>query len=116
MGGVKPIYLEISQVPIGAPYKDTKVERYDPAKHSFDDIFGGTSFTKGFSEMQFYPGIYAKFALNFDYKVSTKKIGTVETGIVADYYFRKVPIMAKAENFSYFISFYLSINFGKKWN
>ena len=116
IGGVKPIFLEISQVPPGTGYKETKVERYDPNKHSYDQIYGGTPFIKGFEEIKIYPGIYAKFALNFDYKVSTKKIGTLETGVVVDYYFKKVPIMAKVENYSYYIAFYLSVNFGKKWN
>lgn len=113
IGGVKPIFLEVIDP---TSYNSIVVERYDPAEHSIDEIYGGTPFTKGFSEIKIYPGIYAKFALNFDYKVSTTKIGTLETGIVVDYYFQKVPIMAYADNHSYFIAFYLSINFGKKWN
>jgi len=117
LGGVKPIYLEINKVyPLAPNNSDLVTERYDPNKHSLEDIYGGVLFTKGFSEMKFYPGIYAKFGLNFDYKISTKKIGTLETGMVVDYYFKEVPIMAKAKNYSYFLAFYISINFGKKWN
>ena len=110
IGGVKPIYLEIIE-------GDRLVtRRYDPTKHSINNIYGGVPFTKGFSEIKIYPGIYAKFGLNFDYKVSTTKIGTIETGIVIDYYFNDVPIMAKTKNYSYFLAYYVSINFGKKWN
>lgn len=112
IGGVKPIYLEIFN-PTSVNYIDT--ERYDPSRHDLDNIFGGVPFTKGFSEMKIYPGIYAKFGLNFDYKISTQKIGTLEAGMVIDYYFKKVPIMVTAKNYSHFLSFYISINFGKKW-
>jgi len=116
LGGVKPIYLEINTAPISSDYVNISTERYDPNKHNLYNIVGGVPFTKGFSEMKFYPGIYAKFGLDFDYKVSTKKIGTLETGIVVDYYFKEVPIMANTKNYSYFLAFYVSINFGKKWN
>ena len=116
LGGVKPIYLDINTAPISSDYVSITTERYDPNKHNLNNIVGGVPFTKGFSEMKIYPGIYAKFGLDFDYKISTRKIGTFETGMVVDYYFREVPIMAKTKNYSYFLAFYLSINFGKKWN
>ena len=116
LGGVKPIYLEINKAPIGSGSVNVSTERYDPNEHNLNNIVGGVPFTKGFSEMQFYPGIYAKFGLDFDYKISTQKIGTLEAGMIVDYYFREVPIMAKTKNYSYFLAFYLSINFGKKWN
>ena len=114
LGGVKPVYLKINKT--GTANLDLHTEKYDPTRHNLSNIYGGVPFTKGFSEIKFYPGIYAKFGLNFDYKISTKKIGTFETGIVVDYYFKEVPIMAEIKNYSYFLSFYMSINFGKKWN
>ncbi len=116
LGGVKPIYLEINKAAPSSGFVDVATERYDPNEHNLNNIVGGVPFSKGFSEIAFYPGIYAKFGLNFDYKISTQKIGKIETGMVVDYYFKKVPIMAKAENYSYFLAFYVSINFGKKWN
>ena len=116
LGGVKPVYLEINTAPISSDLVTVSTERYDPKKHNLNNIIGGVPFTKGFSEMQLYPGIYAKFGIDFDYKISTRKIGTLETGIVVDYYFKEVPIMAKIKNNSYFLAFYLSVNFGKKWN
>lgn len=116
LGGVKPVYLEINTAPLGSDFVTVSTERYDPNKHNLNNIVGGVPFTKGFSEMKFYPGIYAKFGVDFDYKISTQKIGTLETGMVVDYYFREVPIMAHTKNYSYFLAFYLSINFGKKWN
>jgi hypothetical protein len=116
MGIVKPIYLQINKAPISSFDVELVNERYDPNKHTYNDIYGGTLFTNGFRELTLYPGIYGKFGLDFDYKISTKRIATVETGILVDYYFRKVPIMAFEDNFSYFIAFYASINFGKRWN
>jgi len=116
LGGVKPIYLEINTAPITSDFVHASTERYDPDKHDLYNIIGGVPFTKGFSEIKIYPGIYTKFGIDFDYKDSTKKIGTLETGVVVDYYFRDVPIMAKTKNYSYFFALYLSINFGKKWN
>ena len=116
LGGVKPIYLEINTAPLGSENVETSTERYDPSKHNLYNIVGGKPFTKGFSEMKLYPGIYAKFGIDFDYKISNQKIGTIETGIVADYFFKEVPIMANTDNYNYFLAFYLSVNFGKKWN
>jgi len=116
LGGVKPIYLEINTAPLGSGVVTTSTQKYDPNKHDLSNIVGGVPFTKGFSEMKIYPGIYAKFGLDFDYKISTRKIGTIETGMVVDYYFKEVPIMANTKNYSYYMAFYVSINFGKKWN
>lgn len=110
-GLVKPVYLEIET----EPYV-TEIEKYNPYAHNLANIYGGATFTKGFSEITFYPGIYTKFGLNFDYSKTTTKISTIETGIIIDYFINEVPIMAKSENYNVFLAFYLSFNIGKKWN
>lgn len=112
IGIVKPIYLEVVN------QDNTRIikERYDPEKHDFGNIYGGLPFYYGFSDMTVYPGLYAKAGLNFDYKIRNDKVGTLEVGTVMDYYFRTVPIMHDTKNYSFFIGFFVGVQFGKKWN
>ena len=68
------------------------------------------------------PGAYAKFGISFEYGSLEDRIKAIETGIVLDVYYKKVPIMAKIDtknnydpNNRLFLSFYISIHYGKKW-
>ncbi len=113
MAWAKPIYLEIGYPTI--PYEYVTTERYDPEKHSVDNIFGRASGFKGIEKMQFYPGMYAKFGFSFEYARKQKNVRSLEAGVVFDYYIREVPMMAKIRNDPYYLTFYLSLNFGYKW-
>lgn len=122
MGGVsvglaKPIYLYILNITAPGDYVyTTSLERYDPDKHSVDDIFGRASFTKGIEETGFYPGIHAKVGLDFDYASYRTKLKSLEVGVMLDLFPRPVPIMAFNDPDYYFLTFYLNFNFGKRYN
>ena len=77
---------------------------------------------QGIAQTSIVPGAFGKFGLSFEYGKEPKKIKSIETGISLDLYFQTVPIMADIDlndamdsNNRFFLSFYLSINYGKKW-
>jgi hypothetical protein len=122
MGGLdlaiaKPVYLYILKPisPLGYEYSITE-ERYNPDEHFVDNIFGRASFTKGFDELSIYPGIHTKIGLDFDYGVYNSKVKSLEVGVILDVFARPVPIMAFNDPNYYFLTFYFSFNFGKRYN
>lgn len=109
----KPIYLEIGYPAI--PYEYVATERYDPERHFVDNIYGRASDLTGIDKMRLYPGMYGRFGFSFDYAKRQKNISSIETGIIIDYYIQDVPMMAKIDNDPYYLTFYVSLQFGTRW-
>lgn len=121
LGLTKPVYLEIGYPSI--PYDYLAVEKYDPDKHYFDDIYGRASGLNGLNELAIHPGAFAKFALNFEYSGEKDRLKGLEIGGVLDAYANRVPIMAEeigelegVQNKRYFLSLYVNVFVGKKYN
>lgn len=116
LGFAKPVYLYILE-PSPQFYEYTIVEeRYNPNEHYVDNIYGRASFVKGFDEIGFYPGFHFKIGLDFDYGVYRTKVKSLEVGAIIDVFPRPVPIMAFNDPEYFFLTFYLSFNFGKRYN
>jgi hypothetical protein len=114
LGLVKPTYLEIIY-PTGDNYILLE-EKFDPNKHTVDNIYGRARFSKGFNEISLYPGAFAKFGLHFEYSNDDEEsIQALEIGAMVDYYPKKIPLMVIADNYNFFLNFYVSIIFGKKY-
>lgn len=111
LGIAKPVYLEIRKGNSSLP----STERYDPAVHRQEDIYGKASFWKGFDKTRIYPAGYAKFALSFEYADRYNAIKALETGAVADIYPYALPLMANAKKQQVYVSLYLKLIWGKKW-
>ena len=96
-------------------YSDSLVERKfninDP-----DPIYGNASFVKGINETYIVPGVYAKSGFSFEYSGIRNVTKVIETGVILDYYFHNVPLMAQQPNKYFFLSLYLSFSIGKRWN
>lgn len=122
MGGVslglaKPVYLYILNITAPGDFVyTTTLEKYDPDRHSVDDIFGRASFTKGFNEIGLYPGLHIKAGLDFDYASYRNKLKSLELGAMLDIFPRPLPIMAFNDPNYFFFTFYLNFNFGKRYN
>lgn len=121
LGITKPVYLEIGYPSI--PYDYLAVERYDPDRHYFDDIYGRASGLNGLNELSIHPGAFAKFALNFEYSGEKDRLKGLEVGGVLDAYASRVPIMAEEvgeldgiQNKRLFLSLYVNLFLGKKYN
>lgn len=113
IGYSKPVYLKIATPDVYSSKQITQ-ERYDPTKHFHNNIAGRGSFLKGLTEGSFYPGIYAKFGVGFEYAANDDKIRYIETGVTFDGHYREVPIMAFADNQQFFVAYYVKYFFGKK--
>jgi len=119
LGFTKPVYLEIGIPGEGGQfqYVDVIVEKYDPDKHKPEDIFGRASGLKGFSELRLNPGVHGAFGLNFEYDPEREGIKGIEIGATVDYYpLGEIDIMAFADNKALFFNFYITLQFGAKFN
>lgn len=111
---LKPVYLSILY-PTSIPYKYLVVdEKYDPDKHNSDMIYGRASFFKGLNEIKIYPGLNTKLGLSFEYGNKVEYVRTLDVGVIGDIYLKEVPIMAFDANNNYFITFFVSLHFGKR--
>ena len=111
---LKPVYLEIYST--GANGDQLPVpERYNPYLDTPTNIYGRASVFDGLGELSFYPGLYAKAGLNFDFANRHKSIKAIEAGVVVDGYKSVIPMMAFTKNNQVFINLYLSFNIGKRW-
>ena len=123
LGLLKPVYLDIREEILNTGLYETVVEKYDPKKHSTYNILGKAPFLKGIDKLEVLPGGFAKFGLSAEYGKEATKIKTLEVGMAIDLFYKVVPIMAVIKTVSddynpnkmFFFSFYLSINYGRKW-
>lgn len=109
----KPYYVQI----VGeGGFRNTQIVRYDPQKiTTIDSIVGRAAFLYGLDEIKIYPAITGKFLLSIEYANVSYKIKAIEVGIVADYYPKALPIMAKNPPENYIITLQLAFIFGKRW-
>lgn len=112
----KPVYLYI--IYFNSGYTDYEVveERYDPELHFLDNIYGRGPFLSGFSQLGFHPGVYVKTGLEFEYGSKNRQISALEAGAILDFSPMPVAIMANNPKQSLFLTLYVSIRFGKRYN
>ena len=114
IGILKPVYLDILES-LGNNQYDVIVERYDPAIHNQDDIYGRAPFTDGITELKFRPGLYAKLGYCFEYAPIFENMKALEVGLALDAFPKEIPIMAYAKNKQLFFTFYITLMYGRKW-
>ena len=112
----KPSYLYILRTSGSSYYYYKELERYDPAEHNLYNIYGRGPFLKGLGKSRFYPGVFFKAGLSFEYGAAKTAVKYIETGVAADVFLKPIPIMAFNKNNNYFLTFYVSINLGKRYN
>ncbi len=113
VGFAKPVYLNIIQEESGISRVVSK-ERYDPKRHSTNNIYSRSSFFNGFSEMKIYPGLFGKVGLHFDYGNERELIKSAEVGFKIDAYLAPIPILAFTENRQFYLNLYIAIFFGTR--
>jgi hypothetical protein len=112
----KPIYLYIIIDQTNFNFLELESQRYDPEKHFIDNIYGRAPFLDGLGKTKFYPGIYGKAGLNFEYGEYNQMLKSLELGIMAEGYPFPIPMMAFSPSRYHFINFYLNVTFGKRFN
>lgn len=115
LGIMKPVYLNILK-PTGVFGEfDVVTEKYNPEEHFVDNIYGRAPFTEGLDELFFRPGAYAKLGFNFEYAPVFEDVKAIEVGAIVDAYPTDIPIMAFTNNRQIFVSFYITVMYGRKW-
>jgi len=111
IGMTKPEYLEVFNVLGEIP----QIEKYDPEKHNLDNIYGRGPASRGWSELNFHPGIFGKIAINFEFSAYRSSIRGVEVGAVLDGYPWRIPIMTNTTNSFLYPTLYINLLLGKKY-
>jgi hypothetical protein len=114
IAAVKPVYLEIIQNTAGGEFL-LNTTAYDPSQDNPNNIYGRASIFDGLGQTSFYPGLYGRFGVNFDYANKHNLVKAIETGVEVDGYLKTIPIMAYIKNTQYFVNLYLSFSIGKRW-
>ena len=105
-----PNYVEVLNYNTGF----SEIVRYDPDKHNLNNILGGARWYSGLSETIFRPGFYAKTGLTFDFAKSDYKVRALEIGLQVQMVFPFIQQMAFNPAKKFYLTGYLSFNFGKK--
>jgi hypothetical protein len=112
LGFYKPIYYERLYQISQNTYR-IETEKFSEDIHNPYDIYSRASFFKGFDEIKFVPGLYAKAGLTFEYSKYDRLLHSIEFGATIDAYPKKVPIMATEDNRQLFIALFVSYRFGR---
>lgn len=108
-GFAKPVYLQIKKD------NDHIVdEKYDPDIHNTNNIVGKSYPFVGLDQTKYYPGLYLRGALNFDYGRKSHSVRAIEVGLSADIFFQGIPIMAYEDPHRYFLTAFVGLTFGKR--
>lgn len=110
LGLVKPYYLEVVD---DGGRRNIKFED-DSTSFLSGNIQGSSGFSKGLNELQVNPGAYAKAALRFDFGRFNESIQAIEIGITADFYSKKVALMARNPSRQFFVQGHLAFLFGRR--
>jgi len=116
LGLLKPIYLYIINYRPNEPRPYLTNEQYDPAKHFQENIYGRAEFTYGLKQISFYPGLTGKGGLNFEFGTENERIKALEIGLAADFFPQGIKIMAHNDPYRFFLTAYISFNFGSRHN
>jgi hypothetical protein len=116
LGMTKPVYLYIIHFNGGFTDYEVREEKYDPEVHYVDNIYGRGPFLTGLNYMGLYPGVYLKTGLDFEFGVKNRQISSLEIGGILDYSPIPVAIMAYNPKQSFFLTLYVSVMFGKRYN
>lgn len=117
LGIAKPVYLYIVHANSSTDSQITE-ERYNPSDplQSIDYIHGRGAFLTGILNTGLYPGVYGKGGLEFDFGTRNRVIKALEIGAILDYSPIPIAIMAYNPKQSFFLTTYLSVSFGKRYN
>ena len=113
LGLLKPYYVQVED-PLSTNLKYIKYSSEDSAVFLGPGIFGSGGFWRGWKELKLQPGIFVKSSLRFDYGRFNEVVSALELGVSAEYYTRKITIMALQKDKPFFFQGYVSLLFGRR--
>ena len=124
IGLLKPYYLMLRTEPANFNQPNFKSERFSAENESrflsVDKIFGADNFFQGIGELGLRPGLHAKFSAHADWGILDEFIKALEAGVMIDFFFQQVPLMAESalapnfQNKNVFINLFLTLQLGKR--
>jgi hypothetical protein len=116
IGLLKPVYLEIYKPSLIFPDRyELVTEKYNPETHFVESIYGKAPYLKGINELKINPGVYGKFGVSFEYGPDQEVVRAIEAGVILDFHPRAMQVMAFNSNNPLTFSFYVTVNWGKRW-
>lgn len=110
-GLLKPYYINVNTT---GGTQEIKYNNNDSVFFNASRINGSSGMFKGFNEVKFVPGAYAKLGMRFDYGRYNELISAVEVGVNAEAYSKKMPILLLNPEKKVFFNVYAAIIFGKR--
>ncbi|MEO6869478.1 MAG: hypothetical protein ABI168_07525 [Ginsengibacter sp.] len=109
---LRPYYIQVAQ---GNQLVFIKYNSADSTQFlNPNNIYGGPTFSKGWSDVTVTPGVYGKAALRFDYGAYNEVVSAIEIGITGEYYSKKIPQMVYNKEKQFFFGAYFSLLFGRR--
>lgn len=112
---LKPVYLDLLQTDVNNNSYVISKKVTEDAEINQADVIGNSPFSKGFNELDFRLGAFAKAGFNFDWGDFSDEIKAIEVGVYVDAFPKQLPLMLYTENKYIFPSFYICAVFGNKW-
>ncbi len=113
IGLLRPYYLQVID-PVTNQEKFITYSSADSALFLGNTILGGGGISKGWNEMKFRPGLFARTALRFDYGRFNEAVSGIELGVTAEYYTKKISILAGPHDRQFFFQGYIALLFGRR--
>ena len=119
IGILKPYYLDLKRFDeeTGSGIRPSS-EKYSEENASLfldpNSIYSYSGFFKGLGEIKFIAGLQARGAVHFSWGSNDKYVKVLESGVMIDFYARKMPLLINEQNRSLFVNLYLSLQFGKR--
>ncbi|MES1220458.1 MAG: hypothetical protein ABUT20_33460 [Bacteroidota bacterium] len=112
LGFLRPYYLQV--VDASGNGLTIKYTPQDSLLFTGQTIVGSGGLGKGWGELKFKPGAYAKAGLRFDYGRFNEIVSAIEVGVSLEAYAQKIPIMLYQKDKQLFFQGYLALEFGRR--
>jgi hypothetical protein len=112
LGLLKPYYIELEDM--AGQRVETTYAKDSATYLSAQRYFGSSGFSKGWSELEMNPGVYAKTALRFDFGRFNESISALEIGISVDAFSKKVELIALNPYKQLFYQGHIAFVFGRR--
>jgi len=110
-GLLRPYYIDVDDNGI------TRTIKYTPEDSALfvgGFIFGSSGLGKGWGEMKFKPGAFAKTSLRFDYGRFNEVVSGIEVGVSLELYSSKIPVMLFQKEKQFYLQGYIALLFGRR--
>lgn len=121
LGLIKPYYLNVIRLDEALVDRRVEAVKYSDETRSdfldFENIYGGTNFWKGFTEMTPTLGLHGKIGMHWALGAFEERVKAFEVGIMVDIYPREIPLMVEVgdiNNNFILMKLYASFQFGKR--